>query len=179
MFVEVDNRDVRKFRLHGSNDRRAVLREAFNVPVPRASIRGWRLMIILLLPCANVRGEFLADRQLIRIVRTSSRCHTPSAQQSAVMRTHRPSLKLPSSLMGYGLVLKSIIASVAFPAFVLGHDPRRKIVCASYSSELALKHAGDCPAVITPTGTALFFHTPGSGPRTPRRSSPPRSVAAG
>lgn len=45
--------------------------------------------------------------------------------------------------------LKSIIASVAFPAFLLGHDPRKKIVCASYSHDLALKHAADCRAVLT------------------------------
>lgn len=45
--------------------------------------------------------------------------------------------------------LKSIIASVAFPAFVLGHDPRLKLICASYSSDLAMKHAADCRAVIT------------------------------
>jgi hypothetical protein len=29
--------------------------------------------------------------------------------------------------------LKSITASVAFPAFVLGHDPTKKFVCLSYS----------------------------------------------
>src|SRR5262245_40056388 len=28
--------------------------------------------------------------------------------------------------------LKSIAASVAFPAFVLGHDPSRRIICVSY-----------------------------------------------
>jgi len=45
--------------------------------------------------------------------------------------------------------LKSIIVSVAFPAFVLGHDPTRKIVCVSYSHELAVKHANDFRAVVT------------------------------
>ena len=28
--------------------------------------------------------------------------------------------------------LKSISASVAFPAFILGHDPRRRIICVSF-----------------------------------------------
>jgi predicted phage terminase large subunit-like protein len=42
--------------------------------------------------------------------------------------------------------LKSICASVAFPAFVLGHDPTRRIVCVSYSESLARKHANDCRA---------------------------------
>jgi hypothetical protein len=35
--------------------------------------------------------------------------------------------------------LKSIVASVAFPAFVLGHDPSRRIICVSYSGDLAKK----------------------------------------
>jgi hypothetical protein len=45
--------------------------------------------------------------------------------------------------------LKSITASVAFPAFVLGHDPTRRLICVSYSSELAAKHASDFRAIIT------------------------------
>ena len=44
--------------------------------------------------------------------------------------------------------LKSITASVAFPAFVLGQDPTKKIICVSYSSELATKHALDCRTVM-------------------------------
>ena len=44
--------------------------------------------------------------------------------------------------------LKSICASVAFPAWVFGHDPGKHIICASYSSELAEKHARDCRAVM-------------------------------
>ncbi len=44
--------------------------------------------------------------------------------------------------------LKSILASVAFPAFVLGQDPRRRIICASYSQDLANKHSRDCRAVM-------------------------------
>src|SRR5215475_2766687 len=36
--------------------------------------------------------------------------------------------------------LKSIIGSVAFPAFLLGHDPTARIVCASYAQDLAEKH---------------------------------------
>jgi len=44
--------------------------------------------------------------------------------------------------------LKSVTASVAFPAFLLGHDPTRKIITASYSADLAAKHAADCRAVM-------------------------------
>lgn len=44
--------------------------------------------------------------------------------------------------------LKSIAASVAFPAFALGHDPTLRIVCVSYSQDLTAKHARDCRSVI-------------------------------
>jgi predicted phage terminase large subunit-like protein len=44
--------------------------------------------------------------------------------------------------------LKSIMASVAFPAFVLGHDPTRRIINASYSGELAFKQSNDFRAVL-------------------------------
>lgn len=44
--------------------------------------------------------------------------------------------------------LKSIAASVAFPAWALGHDPSLRILCISYAQELSLKHALDCRAVI-------------------------------
>jgi hypothetical protein len=56
--------------------------------------------------------------------------------------------------------LKSITASVAFPAFVLGHDPRRRIICVSYSSDLATKHANDFRAVLdSPWYRSMFPHT--------------------
>ena len=44
--------------------------------------------------------------------------------------------------------LKSIIASVAFPAFVLGHDPTQKIVAASYGQDLSEAMARDCRQVM-------------------------------
>jgi predicted phage terminase large subunit-like protein len=44
--------------------------------------------------------------------------------------------------------LKSVTASVAFPAFVLGHDPTRRIICVSYSGDLAKKHANDFRAIV-------------------------------
>jgi predicted phage terminase large subunit-like protein len=44
--------------------------------------------------------------------------------------------------------LKSICASVAFPAWALGRDPALRFIGASYSSELAAKHSRDCRAVI-------------------------------
>ena len=44
--------------------------------------------------------------------------------------------------------LKSICASVGFVAWALGHNPSLKFITASYSSDLALKHARDCRTVM-------------------------------
>jgi hypothetical protein len=35
--------------------------------------------------------------------------------------------------------MKSIICSVAFPAYILGHNPKSDIICVSYADELASK----------------------------------------
>jgi hypothetical protein len=74
--------------------------------------------------------------------------------------------------------LKSICTSVAFPAYILGHDPRRRIICVSYSEGLARKHANDCRAVMhSPLYTRLFPNTRISRTRIPNWSSRPRSEA--
>ena len=44
--------------------------------------------------------------------------------------------------------LKSIMCSVAFPAFVLGHDPSKRLIVASYSADLAIKHGNDFRTVV-------------------------------
>ena len=44
--------------------------------------------------------------------------------------------------------LKSIVFSVALPAYLLGRDPTKRIICVSYSTELAIKHALDFRAVV-------------------------------
>ena len=44
--------------------------------------------------------------------------------------------------------LKSLAASVALPAFWLGHDPCAQIICASYGQELASKLSRDCRALM-------------------------------
>jgi predicted phage terminase large subunit-like protein len=44
--------------------------------------------------------------------------------------------------------LKSVAASVALPAFALGHDPVRRIICMSYGAELSVKHANDFRAIV-------------------------------
>ena len=44
--------------------------------------------------------------------------------------------------------LKSVIVSVAFPAWLLGHNPEAKIICASYGQQLADDLARDCRQIM-------------------------------
>ena len=44
--------------------------------------------------------------------------------------------------------LKSLTFNVAFSAFVLGHDPRKRIFCISYGSELAAEHSAQFKAIV-------------------------------
>jgi predicted phage terminase large subunit-like protein len=53
--------------------------------------------------------------------------------------------------------LKSIIFSVGLPAYLLGHDPTKRIACVSYSSELAIKHANDFRAVLNSAWYGRIF----------------------
>jgi predicted phage terminase large subunit-like protein len=56
--------------------------------------------------------------------------------------------------------LKSHCASVAFVAFLLGHNPAAQIICASYGQDLANKHAMDCRTILASAWyRALFPHT--------------------
>src|SRR6204780_2139034 len=53
--------------------------------------------------------------------------------------------------------LKSIITSVALPAWYLGHNPSERVVCVSYSADLAKTHANDFRRVVTdPVYQAVF-----------------------
>lgn len=53
--------------------------------------------------------------------------------------------------------LKSVITSVALPAWLLGHAPERKIVCASYGQELADDLSAQCRSImLSPWYRRLF-----------------------
>src|SRR5436190_6300352 len=53
--------------------------------------------------------------------------------------------------------LKSIIASVALPAWYLGHNPSERVVCVSYSDALARTQANDFRRVVNdPVYQAVF-----------------------
>lgn len=55
---------------------------------------------------------------------------------------------------------KSLIASVAFPAFVLGHNPHAELICASYAYDLAEKMARDTRRLMETEFYQSIFGTP-------------------
>ena len=53
--------------------------------------------------------------------------------------------------------LKSLLGAVALPAYLLGKNSAKKIICVSYSQDLAEKHAGDFRRVIEAKWYANVF----------------------
>jgi hypothetical protein len=54
---------------------------------------------------------------------------------------------------------KSLLASVAFPAWCLGHEPSLQILCASYAQELADKLSRDCRRIMASPWYRRVFPT--------------------
>jgi len=54
---------------------------------------------------------------------------------------------------------KSLLASVAFPAWCLGHEPSLQILCASYAQELADKLSRDCRHIMASPWYRRVFPT--------------------
>jgi hypothetical protein len=64
--------------------------------------------------------------------------------------------------------LKSFQGSVAFPAWLLGHDPTATIICVSYAQDLAERLARDCRTLMqSPLYQAVFRETRLEAPRPP------------
>jgi predicted phage terminase large subunit-like protein len=55
--------------------------------------------------------------------------------------------------------LKSLMASMAFPAWCLGHDPSAQILCVSYAQDLADKLARDCRSIVMSPWYRQIFPT--------------------
>ncbi len=55
--------------------------------------------------------------------------------------------------------LKSHCVSVAMVAWLLGHNPATRVICASYGQDLADKHARDCRIVMTSPWYKRLFRT--------------------
>src|SRR5271165_3364936 len=63
--------------------------------------------------------------------------------------------------------LKSLAASVALPAWLLGHDPALAIVNVTYAQDLSEKFARDCRAVMASDWYRALFTTRLASPREP------------
>src|SRR5207245_7426122 len=55
--------------------------------------------------------------------------------------------------------LKSLAASIAFPAWVLGHNPAAQLLCVSYAQDLSVKFARECRSVMTSDRYRRTFST--------------------
>jgi predicted phage terminase large subunit-like protein len=55
--------------------------------------------------------------------------------------------------------LKSHCATIAFPAWYLGHNPTGQVICASYGQDLADKFARDCRTIIAADWYKAIFVT--------------------
>ncbi len=55
--------------------------------------------------------------------------------------------------------LKSLCASVALPAWCLGHDPAAQVLCVSYAQDLSDKLARDCRSVMASAWYRRLFRT--------------------
>ena len=55
--------------------------------------------------------------------------------------------------------LKSLLTSIAFPAWCLGHDPSAQLLCVSYAQDLADKLARDCRSIMTSQWYRRIFPT--------------------
>jgi hypothetical protein len=83
----------------------------------------------------NPRTQFLPNWHLELIASALEECR--------IGKTKRLIINVPPRS------LKSLCASVALPAFLLGHNPSEQIICASYAQDLASKHSMDCRSIMT------------------------------
>jgi predicted phage terminase large subunit-like protein len=98
----------------------------------------------------NPQTTFMPSPYIELLVSTLEKCRTG--------KTRRLIINLPPR------TLKSHAASVAFPAWLLGHDPAKQIICVSYGQDLADKHARDCRTLMSsPFYRRLFPGTVLSG----------------
>jgi predicted phage terminase large subunit-like protein len=82
----------------------------------------------------NPQAEFMPSPYIELLAATLEKCRSGM--------TKRLIINMPPR------TLKSHAASVAFSAWLLGHDPSKQIICASYGQDLADKHARDCRTLI-------------------------------
>ena len=83
----------------------------------------------------NPQATLVPGRYIDLLASVLERCRTGSAKRQII--------NLPPR------TLKSHAASVALPAWLLGHEPSKQIICASYGQDLSDKHARDCRTLMS------------------------------
>jgi len=83
----------------------------------------------------NPQTRFIPGQYIELLAATLEKCRNG--------KTRRQIINLPPRS------LKSHAASVAFPAWLLGHDPAKEIICVSYGQDLSDKHARDCRTLVS------------------------------
>ena len=92
--------------------------------------------------------------------------HTLSPNSSFSMNYHIEAIAYHLELVRRGKIkrliinvaprsLKSLMTSVAWPAFVLGHNPGKRLIVVSYGADLAIKLTNDFRMLIN----APWYHT--------------------
>lgn len=103
--------------------------------------------------------DFFVRRDLAGFTELMLQVIAPNAYQSFVPNWHHRAVAAALMKVWRGecrrliivappRTLKSIMTSVAFPAWCLGHDPARKFLCASHSLDLVGKHSRDFGLLI-------------------------------
>ena len=83
----------------------------------------------------NPATEYLPNWHIMQIARALERCVAGDVRRLIINMPPR--------------YLKSICASVAFPAWLLGNDPARRVIVASHNQNLSLKFSLDTRRVMT------------------------------
>lgn len=112
--------------------------------------------------------DFMLRRDLVGFTEMMLELVAPSAFEAFVPSWHHRAIGTALTRVWQGQCrrliivapprsLKSIMTSVAFPAWCLGHDPARKFLCASHSLDLVSKHSRDFGLVIRSPAYARIF----------------------
>jgi predicted phage terminase large subunit-like protein len=80
------------------------------------------------------QATFLSSPYIELLASTLERCRNGKARRQIVNMPPR--------------TLKSHVCSVAWPAWLLAHDPTAQIICVSYGQDLSDKHARDCRTLM-------------------------------
>ena len=111
---------------------------------------------------AAVRGEFYSFLMRVFSELHAGQTYSPAwhvevlaskLQRVGAGRTRRLILNVPPRH------LKSLAASVALPAWLLGHDPTLSVVNVTYAQDLSEKFARDCRLIMTAPWYQALFRT--------------------